>query len=59
MAHYINFTKATFNPYNPRVLNEGQFSWMTHDTGKQIGSERQNTIDVWMYDNEGNSWYED
>ena len=59
MANYINFTKATFNPYNPRVLNEGQFSWMTHDTGKQIGSERQNTIDVWMYDNEGNSWYED
>ena len=59
MAHYINFTKATFNPYNPRVLNEGQFSWMTHDTGKQIGSERENTIDVWMYDNEGNSWYED
>ena len=59
MANYVNFTKATFNPYNPRVLNEGQFSWMTHDTGKQIGSERQNTIDVWMYDNEGNSWYED
>lgn len=59
MANYVNFTKATFNPYNPRVLNEGQFSWMTHDTGKQIGSERENTIDVWMYDNEGNSWYED
>lgn len=58
MANYVNFTKATFNPYNPRALNEGQFSWMTHDTGKQIGSERQNTIDVWMYDNEGNSWYE-
>ena len=58
MANYLNFTKATFNPYNPKVLNEGQFSWMTQDTEEQIGSERENTIDVWMYDNEGNSWYE-
>jgi len=58
MANYISFTKATFNPYNPKVLNEGQFSWMTSDTGKQIGSERENTIDVYMYDNEGNQWYE-
>ena len=58
MANYLNFTKATFNPYNPKVLNEGQFSWMTSDTGRQIGSERENTIDVYMYDNEGNQWYE-
>ena len=58
MANYLNFTKKTFNPYNPKVLNEGQFSWMTQDTEEQIGSERENTIDVWMYDNEGNSWYE-
>jgi len=58
MANYLNFTKAVFNPYNPKVLNEGQFSWITSDTDQQIGSERQNTIDVWMYDNEGNSWYE-
>ena len=58
MANYINFTKAIFNPYNPKVLNEGQFSWMTYDTDKQIGSERENTIDVYMYDNEGNQWYE-
>ena len=58
MANYLNFTKAVFNPYNPKVLNEGQFSWMTQDTGKQIGSERMNTIEVWMYDNQGNSWYE-
>ncbi len=58
MANYINFTKATFNPYNPKVLNEGQFSWITYDTDKQIGSERENTIDVYMYDNEGNQWYE-
>ena len=58
MANYLNFTKAIFNPYNPKVLNEGQFSWMTYDTDKQIGSERENTIDVYMYDNEGNQWYE-
>ena len=58
MANYINFTKAIFDPYNPKVLNEGQFSWMTYDTDKQIGSERENTIDVYMYDNEGNQWYE-
>ena len=58
MANYLNFTRAIFNPYNPKVLNEGQFSWMTQDTEQQIGSETLNTIDVWMYDNEGNSWYE-
>ena len=58
MANYVNFTKSTFNPFNPKVLNEGQFSWMTQDTDQQIGSERANMIDVWMYDNKGNSWYE-
>jgi hypothetical protein len=39
-------------------INEGQFSWMTQDDGEQIGSERQNTITVYMHDNEGNSWEE-
>ena len=58
MANYVNFTKSFLNPYNPRVLNEGQFSWFTQDTGEQIGSERSNTIDVWMFDNQGNSWFE-
>jgi hypothetical protein len=58
MANYLNFTKAIFNPYNPKVINEGQFSWMTYDTDKQIGSEKQNTINVYMYDNEGNQWFE-
>jgi len=58
MANYLNFTKAIFNPYNPKVLNEGQFSWITYDTDKQIGSESQNTIDVYMYDDKGNQWYE-
>ena len=37
--------------FEANTLNEGQFSWMTHDTGEQIGSERQNMITVFMYDN--------
>ena len=40
------------------VLNEGQFSWMTQDTGNQIGSERQNTIFVTMFDDKGNKFEE-
>ena len=40
------------------VLNEGQFSWMTQDTGNQIGSERQNTIFVTMFDDNGNFYKE-
>ena len=28
----------------------GQFSWFTQDTDKQIGSEPENTITVYMYD---------
>lgn len=39
-------------------INEGQFSWMTQDTGEQIGSERQNTITVYMHNDEGESWKE-
>ena len=39
-------------------MNEGQFSWYTSDTQSQIGSEKQNTITVYMYDNEGNKWEE-
>ena len=39
-------------------LNEGQFSWFTQDTDRQIGSERENTITVYMYDNEGNQYKE-
>lgn len=41
-----------------QLITEGQFSWFTQDTGEQIGSEKGNTIDVWMFDDEGNSWYE-
>jgi len=41
-----------------KPINEGQFSWMTHDTGEQIGSERENRITVYMFDNEGVSYKE-
>ena len=40
------------------LITEGQFSWITQDSGEQIGSERENTIDVWMFDNKGGKWYE-
>jgi len=39
-------------------LTEGQFSWMTQDTGQQIGSEDENTIPVYMFDNKGKYYYE-
>jgi len=39
-------------------LNEGQFSWMTHDSDAQIGSEATNRVHVYMFDNEGNKWEE-
>ena len=37
----------------------GQFSWFTQDTDKQIGSEPENTITVYMYDDKGNRWKEE
>ena len=40
------------------LVTEGQFSWMTQDTGNQIGSEKQNTITVTMFDDKGNKWEE-
>lgn len=40
------------------LVNEGQFSWMAQDTGNQIGSEKQNTIAVTMFDDKGNKWLE-
>jgi hypothetical protein len=40
------------------ILTEGQFSWMTQDTGQQIGSEEENMIPVYMYDDKGNVWNE-
>ena len=55
---YIKYKEDFINEKKSYQLNEGQFSWMTQDSNKQIGSERQNTIDVYMYDNEGNKWKE-
>ena len=40
------------------LIVEGQFSWMTQDTDRQIGSEREKTITVYMFDNQGNKWKE-
>lgn len=40
------------------LVTEGQFSWMTQDTGNQIGSEKENTIAVTMFDDKGNKWLE-
>ena len=40
------------------MIVEGQFSWFTQDTQQQIGSERENTITVYMFDNEGTKWKE-
>lgn len=59
-----NFIGNYFNNYTPSnkrmesLVNEGQFSWMTQDTGKQIGSEKENTIAVTMFDDKGNKWLE-
>jgi hypothetical protein len=39
-------------------LTEGQFSWMTQDTGQQIGSQDENKISVYMFDNKGKYWFE-
>lgn len=63
-AEYVidNLPKAAIKKYlneSVQSLNEGQFSWLTQDTNQQIGSEKQNTIDVWMFDDKGNSWFED
>ena len=51
-ARYLSESKTA------KPINEGQFSWMTHDTGEQIGSERENRITVYMFDDEGVSYKE-
>jgi len=43
---------------NTLLVNEGQFSWFTQDTERQIGSEKRNMIEVYMYDNQGNQYRE-
>jgi hypothetical protein len=40
------------------MLTEGQFSWMTQDTGQQIGSQDENQIPVYMFDDKGKYYYE-
>jgi hypothetical protein len=51
--------KTTFKQFiGEALITEGQFSWMTQDTGRQIGSEKENTITVTMFDNQGNTWTE-
>jgi len=54
LKEHITKNKSTFFG----SLNEGQFSWMTQDTGQQIGSEKENRIPVYMFDDKGNFWYE-
>ena len=54
LKEHIAKNKSTFFG----SLNEGQFSWMTQDTGQQIGSEDENTIPVYMFDNTGKYWFE-
>ena len=54
----MKIIKTLKNFISSESINEGQFSWMTQDTDTQIGSEKQNTIKVYMYDNEGNQWFE-
>ena len=39
-------------------VNEGQFSWLTHDGQVQIGSDPMNRVVTYMYDDKGNKWEE-
>lgn len=55
---WLNIVVTGAQLLHEKLIAEGQFSWMTQDTGDQIGSEPQNKIDVYMYDNQGNSWKE-
>ena len=54
LKEHIAKNKSTFFG----SLTEGQFSWMTQDTGQQIGSQEGNTIPVYMFDNTGKYWFE-
>jgi len=54
LKEHIAKNKSTFFG----SLNEGQFSWMTQDTGQQIGSQDENKIPVYMFDNKGKYWFE-
>ena len=55
---YLNIVTTSAQVLHEQMIVEGQFSWLTSDTNTQIGSERQNMITVFMYDNMGNKWTE-
>ena len=54
LKEHIAKNKSTFFG----SLTEGQFSWMTQDTGQQIGSQDENKIPVYMFDDKGKYYYE-
>ena len=54
LKEHIAKNKATFFG----SLTEGQFSWFTQDTDQQIGSQEENQIPVYMFDNNGKYYYE-
>jgi hypothetical protein len=55
---YLNIVTTGAQLLHEQMIVEGQFSWLTSDTNTQIGSEKQNMITVFMYDNMGNKWTE-
>lgn len=55
---YLNIVTTGAQLLHEKMIVEGQFSWLTNDTNTQIGSERENKITVFMYDNKGNKWTE-
>lgn len=55
---YLNIVTTGAQLLHEQMIVEGQFSWLTNDTNTQIGSERENKITVFMYDNKGNKWTE-
>ena len=55
---FNDFVNSKLIAEKEQLITEGQFSWFTQDTDRQIGSERENTITVYMYDNEGNRYKE-
>ena len=58
MKHIQTLENFLNENLNESLVTEGQFSWMTQDTNTQIGSERENTIAVYMFSNKGEKWEE-
>ena len=55
---YGDITEGIVKEEKESLVTEGQYSWMTHDSNTQIGSEKENTINVTMFDDKGNKWEE-